>query len=88
MKKQSFKSCGLPNTIWIVVFNNENNYENYNKKNESNKLKFLLGYLSTNDEVKSKNNTNIVDYFNKYQAFCFDLCLDSVLKGDLKFTYK
>ena len=59
-----------------------------NKKNESNKLKFLLGYLSTNDDVKSKNNTNIVDYFNKYQAFCFDLCLDSVLKGDLKFTYK
>ena len=62
--------------------------ENYNKKNESNKLKFLLGYLSTNDDVKSKNNTNIVDYFNKYQAFCFDLCLDSVLKGDLNFTYK
>ena len=64
------------------------NCENYNKKRERDKLKFLLDYLSIKDETKAKNNTNLVDYFNKYQAFCFDLCLDSVLKGDLNFTYK
>ena len=64
------------------------NCENYNKKKENDKLKFLLDYLSTKDETKAQNNTNLVDYFNKYQVFCFDLCLDSVLKGDLKFTYK
>jgi len=64
------------------------NCENYNKKKESDKVKFLLDYLSTNDETKAQNNTILVDYFNKYQAFCFDLCLDSVLKGDLNFTYK
>jgi len=62
--------------------------ESYNKKKESDKLKFLLDYLSTNNETIGQNNTNLVDYFNKYQAFCFDLCLDSVLKGDLNFTYK
>ena len=64
------------------------NCENYNKKKESEKLKFLFDHLSINDETKAQNNTNLVDYFNKYQAFCFDLCLDSVLKGDLNFTYK
>ena len=64
------------------------NCENYNKKKENDKLKFLLDYLSIKNETKAQNNTNLVDYFNKYQVFCFDLCLDSVLKGDLKFTYK
>ena len=64
------------------------NCENYNKKKEKDKLKFLLDYLSAKDETKAQNNTNLVNYFNKYQAFCFDLCLDSVLKGDLNFTYK
>ena len=62
--------------------------ENYNKKKETAKLKFLLDYLSIENETKGQNNTYLVDYFNKYQAFCFDLCLDSVLKGDLNFTYK
>ena len=64
------------------------NCENYNKKKENDKVMFLLDYLSTKNETKALNNTKLVDYFNKYQAFCFDLCLDSVLKGDLNFTYK
>jgi len=64
------------------------NCENYNKKKENDKVMFLLDYLSTKNETKAQNNTKLVDYFNKYQAFCFDLCLDSVLKGDLNFTYK
>ena len=64
------------------------NCENYNKKKEKDKLKFLLDYLSAKDETKALYNRNLLDYFNKYQAFCFDLCLDSVLKGDLNFTYK
>ena len=64
------------------------NCENYNKKKEKDKLKFLLDYLSAKDEIKAQYNRNLLDYFNKYQAFCFDLCLDSVLKGDLNFTYK
>ena len=71
-----------------IFYNILLNCENYNKKKESVKLKFLLDYLSLKDETKALNNTNLVNYFNKYQAFCFDLCLDSVLKGDLNFTYK
>ena len=45
-------------------------------------------FTSAKDETKAQYNRNLLDYFNKYQAFCFDLCLDSVLKGDLNFTYK
>ena len=71
-----------------IFYNMLLNCENYNKKNEHEKLKFLHDYLSLNDDRKPANKTNLVDYFNKYQAFCFDLCLDSVLKGDLNFTYK
>ena len=33
-------------------------------------------------------NKGIIDYFDKYEAFCFDLKPDSVLKGELKFNYK
>ena len=57
-----------------IFYNILLNCENYNKKKESVKLKFLLDYLSLKDESRAQNNTNLVNYFNKYQAFCFDLC--------------
>ena len=62
--------------------------ENYNKKKENDKLKFLLDYLSIKGDTKAQDYRNLVDYFDKYEAFCFDLCLDSVLKGELNFTYE
>ena len=41
-----------------------------------------------NKITKSVNNTDLVSYFDKYQAFCLDLSSDNVLKGDLNFSYK
>ena len=64
------------------------NCENYKKKSLKSKYKFLLKYLSQNVVKKDANNINLVEYFDKYQAFCFDLSLDSVLKCDLNFNYK
>jgi len=64
------------------------NCENYKKKNVKNKNSFLLKYLSQNENKKSTVNIELIEYFNKYQAFCFDLRSDSVLKGDLNFNYK
>jgi len=49
---------------------------------------FLIKYLTQNADKKSTNNIELVEYFDKYQAFCFDLSSDSVLKGDLNFNYK
>ena len=52
------------------------------------KNKFLNKYLEQNHIINSANNKGIFEYFNKYEAFCFDLSSDSVLKGELKFNYK
>ena len=64
------------------------NCENYKKKNTKNKNLFLIKYLTSNTDIKIANNIKLVEYFNKYQAFCFDLSPDSVLSGDLNFNYK
>tara|TARA_B100001123_G_scaffold418324_1_gene522180 strand:- start:790 stop:1236 length:447 start_codon:yes stop_codon:yes gene_type:complete len=62
--------------------------KSYINKTNDDKILFLLTYLTTNSNNKNTDNKELVKYFDKYQTFCFDLCLDSVLKGDLKFTYK
>ena len=64
------------------------NCENYKTKNLNEKKVFLLKYLSMNKINKSVNNTDLVSYFDNYQAFCLDLSSDNVLKGDLNFSYK
>ena len=61
--------------------------EIYNDKNNQEKSLFLLNYLTLNKHQKTIDNIKIIDYFNKYQAFCFDLGADSVLKGNLNFKY-
>ena len=64
------------------------NCENYKKKSNKSKNLLLLKYLKQNADKKSTDNIGLVEYFDKYQAFCFDLSLDSVLKGNLNFKYK
>ena len=71
-----------------VFYNILLNCENYRKQNTKNKNLFLLKYLMQNANKKSANNIGLVEYFDKYQAFCFDLSPDSVLSGDLNFNYK
>ena len=64
------------------------NCENYTNKSSKDKIAFLTKYLDHNKSRKNYNYTGLVDYFDKYQAFCLDLSLDSVLRGDLNFKYK
>ena len=64
------------------------NCEIYKKKSLRDKNKFLLKHLSQNTSKRDTKNISLVKYFDKYQAFCFDLSLDSVLKGDLNFNIK
>ena len=61
------------------------NCENYKKKDTKNKNLFLLKYLMLNADKKTADSIRLVEYFDKYQAFCFDLGSDSVLRGDLNF---
>ena len=62
--------------------------EKYVQKSIKNKNSYLLKYLSQNNDKKSTNNIVLIEYFDAYQAFCFDLSSDSVLNGDLDFYYK
>jgi len=71
-----------------IFYNILLNCEDYKKKSSKRKNKFLLKYLSKSINKKDSNNINLVEYFDKYQAFCLDLSLDSVLKGNLNFNYK
>ena len=64
------------------------NCEKYKEKNLKSKKMFLRKYLEQNYVKKHSFDSLLIKYFNKYEAFCFDLNSDSVLKGDLYFYYK
>ena len=54
--------------------------ENYKNQTNERKASFLTKHLSINTNNKNGYISDLVRYFNKYQAFCFDLSPDSVLK--------
>ena len=62
--------------------------ENFKAKSIKEKINFFSKYLDLNKDQKNPNNMLLIYYFNKYQAFCFDLSSNSVLKGNLNFNYK
>ena len=64
------------------------NCENFNWRSLNLKKMFFFKYLEHNNMKKKADNVPLIEYFDKYQAFCLDLSLDSVLKGDLNFMYK
>ena len=71
-----------------IFYNILLNCENYKKKSLESKCSFLLRHLKQNIDKNNNSYTELVKYFNEYQAFCFDLSSDSVLRGDLNFNYK
>ena len=63
------------------------NCEKYKKMDLDDKSNFFNKYIELNNTKNTANNKDLIDYFNKYEAFCFDLSSDSVLQGELKFIY-
>ena len=74
----------LTKTFYNVLLN----CEKYKQMKTKAKNIFFNKYLGQNNIKNTTNNKGIIEYFNKYSAFCFDLASDSVLKGELKFNYK
>tara|TARA_Y100000590_G_scaffold440645_1_gene566286 strand:+ start:1008 stop:1532 length:525 start_codon:yes stop_codon:yes gene_type:complete len=74
----------LIKTFYNILFS----CEKYNKMNKIDKSNFLKMYLSANNTKNSTINSGIIEYFDQYEAFCFDLKPDSVLQGKLNFNYK
>ena len=62
--------------------------EKYNEINLESKKMFFLKYLEPKSTKKHSISDLLIEYFNKYDAFCFDLGPDSVLSGELNFNYK
>ena len=62
--------------------------ENYKKKSLDYKNMFFFHYLEQNNKKNNTIDPLLIEYFNKYEAFCFDLSSDSVVQGDLNFNYK
>jgi len=73
----------LVKIFYSILFN----CENYNKMSSINKKALFNKYLKLNNIAKNLDNRGIIDYFDKYHTFCFDLSNDSILKGDLDFNY-
>ena len=64
------------------------NCEKYKEKADDSKNLFFSTYLDPINKKKDAINPLIIDYFNKYEAFCFEISPDSVLKGDFNFKYE
>jgi len=62
--------------------------EKYKKMNLEEKNIFFNKFLDQNTIKNRVNNVGLIDYFNKYEDFCYDLGHDSVLKGKINFNYK
>ena len=61
------------------------NCENYKKMLVNDKNKLLNKYIKQIGTNTADNSIMLAEYFDKYQAFCLDLSIDSVLKGELNF---
>ena len=91
MREIGFGDVHINKNMKLLVNNFYNillDCEKYNKKNKETKNEFFYRYLKGNNVKKQSINELLIEYFNKYEAFCFDLSLDSVLSGNLNFNYK
>jgi len=61
--------------------------EKYKTNTYDYKRSFFDQNLKFNNNKKNPNNDNLINYFNDFKTFCFDLSSDSVLKGELKFEF-
>ena len=61
--------------------------ENYDSLSLNSKNLLFSKFLTYKSNFKERNNAGIVDYFDKYKAFCFDLNPDSVIQDILIFNY-
>ncbi len=71
-----------------IFYNILLNCENYNEMNIDDKKKLFNKQLKQITSNIGDNNSMLIEYFDKYKAFCLDLSIDSVIKGELNFKIK
>ena len=70
-----------------VFYNILLNCEKYGSLEIQKKTDLLDRYLSLRNHDEKHKLNELTKYFDKYQSFCFDLSINSVIKGDLNFEY-
>ena len=61
--------------------------ESYDTLTLNSKILLFAKFLTYKSNYNDANNAAIIDYFDKYKSFCFDLNPDSVLEDILNFKY-
>jgi len=61
--------------------------ELYKNKTLKEKIIYLHKYLDIDEVQKNVNKTQLIGYFDKYEAFCLDLSSENVLKGEIDFNF-
>ena len=70
-----------------AFYNNLFFCEKFNEEKKEYKVTFFKECIKCNINKNKHNYDNLIDYFNDFQSFCFDLSSDSVLIGELKFKF-
>jgi hypothetical protein len=63
------------------------NCEGFSNFNDKKKIDLFNKNLQDEKIALNADIPELVNYFKKYQTFCFDLSLNSVIKGDFNFKY-
>ena len=61
--------------------------ETYTNLDLIKKKSLLLKYFFTPGTKQDHNLTSLVQYFDKYSTFCYDLSTDDILKAEINFNY-
>ena len=73
----------LVKTFYNILLNTEL----YKNMTLNEKTIFLTKFFNFKKIEKTTISKDLVNYFDKYQAFCFDLSSNSILRGELKFKF-
>ena len=90
MREIGFSDTSVNKNMKFLVKNFYNillNCENYRRISINEKSSFIFKYIDLNTLSNMANNNELIDYFDKYSAFCLDLSSDNVLKGEINFNY-
>jgi hypothetical protein len=90
MREIGFSDTSVNKNMKFLVKNFYNillNCENYRNISTKEKSIFLFKYIDLNTSSNMVKNNELIDYFDKFSAFCLDLSSDNVLKGEINFNY-
>tara|TARA_Y100000590_G_scaffold235752_1_gene265499 strand:+ start:2166 stop:2687 length:522 start_codon:yes stop_codon:yes gene_type:complete len=90
MREQTMGDVTVNKNMKILINNFYNilhESKGYLKLNDHKKNELFKKYMIDNPNIQKPNLSQLINYFNKYQSFCFDLSINSVLKGEINFKH-